>query len=204
MSDTPNQPDSATAGDLGLSGERRRLRQIAGNAPAHPAEPTGKAQFVAQLYQQQALPLVKFLASRYRNAAEAQDIAQEAWLRIFRLQHPEELDNARAFLFQTAANLAIDRARRGKLEQRYLDLELGLADATVAPSMEQTLAGRQALEQVEATLAKLPLKCRQAFVLHRSRGLPYPEIAQQLGVSTSMVEKYIIQALKALRLAVNP
>lgn len=160
---------------------------------------TEKQAFVAQLFEEQAVPLVKYLTARFRNPAEAQDIAQEAWLRIFRLANPEELSNAKAFLFQTASNLAIDRARRGKLEQKYLDQELGLAEPALAPSMERTIAGTQQLEQVEQVLVNLPLKCRQAFVAHRSQGLPYAEIARQLGVSTSMVEKYIIQALRQLR-----
>jgi RNA polymerase sigma factor (sigma-70 family) len=167
--------------------------------PGSPSALPSKESFVAQLFVEQAVPLVKYLTARFRNAAEAQDIAQEAWLRIFRLGNPEQLSNAKAFLFQTASNLAIDRARRGKLEQKYLDQELGLAEPALAPSMERTVVGTQQLELVEQALLSLPLKCRQAFVAHRNRGLPYAEIARQLGVSTSMVEKYIIQALRHLR-----
>lgn len=167
--------------------------------PAAPCDRPPKDAFVAQLFVEQAVPLVKYLSARFRNVAEAQDIAQEAWLRIFRLGNPEQLSNAKAFLFQTASNLAIDRVRRGKLEQKYLDQELGLAEPALAPSMERTVVGTQQLELVEQALLSLPLKCRQAFVAHRNQGLPYAEIARQLGVSTSMVEKYIIQALRHLR-----
>jgi len=45
----------------------------------------------------------------------------------------------------------------------------------------------------------MPQKVRRAFLLHRSKDLSYPEIAAEMGVSTSMVEKYIIQALKQIR-----
>ena len=55
------------------------------------------------------------------------------------------------------------------------------------------------LAMVHKALSELPLKCRQAFTMHRNLGLSYPEISEALGVSTSMVEKYIIQALKAFR-----
>jgi RNA polymerase sigma-70 factor (ECF subfamily) len=65
--------------------------------------------------------------------------------------------------------------------------------------VEDTVAAQQTLDTVEQALFDLPSKCRQAFVLHRQSGLSYPEIAQELGVSTSMVEKYIIQALKHFR-----
>lgn len=209
MSDRQRRPERKP--ELSLLPTKAQTPLPASDAPeqqigplSEPATATNKEAFIVELYTEQALPLVKYLTARFRNATEAQDIAQEAWLRIFRLAHPQELGNAKAFLFQTASNLAIDRVRRGKLEQKYLDQELGLAEPGLAPSMERTVAGTQDLEQVEQALLQLPLKCRQAFVAHRSQGLPYAEIARQLGVSTSMVEKYIIQALRHLRQTLNP
>ena len=65
--------------------------------------------------------------------------------------------------------------------------------------MEDTVDAQQTLKTIEEALFELPTKCRQAFVMHRQNNLSYPVIAQQLGVSTSMVEKYIIQALKHFR-----
>jgi len=58
---------------------------------------------------------------------------------------------------------------------------------------------QQSLLTIEAALYELPSKCRQAFVMRRQNNLSYSMIAEQLGVSTSMVEKYIIQALKHFR-----
>ena len=121
-------------------------------------------------------------------------MAQEAWLRIYRLDHPEELENAKAFLFQTASNLSIDRIRRVNLERKH-----NFTSDEATRSVEDTVDAQQALSTVESALYELPTKCRQAFVMHRRNNLSYPVIAEQLGVSTSMVEKYIIQALKHFR-----
>ena len=166
--------------------------------------PSGpKTAFVADLYTQQATPLVKYLTARFRNPEEAQEIAQEAWLRFYRLPAPENLQNAKAFLFQTASNLAIDRARRASLEQRYLDQEAKEPTRDESPTVEQAMQSREELELIEHALSQLPLKCRQAFVMHRVSGLSYPGIAEALAVSTSMVEKYIIQALKHFRSTLN-
>ena len=52
-----------------------------------------KTQFVAQLFEEQAVPLVKYLTARFKNPDEAREVAQEAWLRIFRLEHPEHLEH---------------------------------------------------------------------------------------------------------------
>ena len=154
-----------------------------------------KTQFVAQLFEQQAVPLVKYLTARFKNPDEAREVAQEAWLRIFRLEHPEHLENARAFLFQTASNLSIDRLRRTNIERKYLNP----SEEELSRSLEDTIDAQQTLRTIEAALYELPPKVRQAFVMHRHGNLSYPAIAEQLGVSTSMIEKYIIQALKHFR-----
>jgi RNA polymerase sigma-70 factor (ECF subfamily) len=158
-----------------------------------------KTHFVAALYREQAEPLVKYLTSRFQNADEAQEIAQEAWLRIYRLEHPEALDNAKAFLYQTASNVGIDRVRRLQLERRHAGIEHADEERWHTASVEASVDAQKTLITIERALAELPLKCRQAFVMNRQKSLSYPQIARELGVSTSMVEKYIIQALKHFR-----
>ncbi len=153
-----------------------------------------KSEFIADLFEEQATPLLKYLTARFKNVDEAKEVAQEAWLRVFRLDHPEELENAKAFLFQTASNLSIDRIRRASLERSH-DV---MAEEPVQ-SVEATVAAQETLRTIETSLYDLPTKCRQAFVMHRQKNMSYPVIAEQLGVSTSMVEKYIIQALKHFR-----
>ena len=81
----------------------------------------GKSEFVTHLFEEQATPLLRYLIARFKNADEAREIAQEAWLRIYRLENPEQLDNAKAFLFQTASNLSIDRIRRANLERTHAE-----------------------------------------------------------------------------------
>ena len=61
------------------------------------------------------------------------------------------------------------------------------------------MAAKQELAQLYALIDKLPNKIKVAFLLHRGRGLSYSEIAAEMGVSNSMVEKYITEALKLLR-----
>jgi RNA polymerase sigma factor (sigma-70 family) len=153
-----------------------------------------KSEFIEDLFEQQATPLIKYLTARFKNVDEAKEVAQEAWLRIFRLEHPEELENAKAFLFQTASNLSIDRIRRSNLERKHNNFA-----EEYTRSVEETVDAQQSLQTIEAALFELPSKCRQAFVMHRQNNLSYSVIATQLGVSTSMVEKYIIQALKHFR-----
>jgi RNA polymerase sigma-70 factor (ECF subfamily) len=155
-------------------------------------------EFLLELFQEHSAPLLKYLTSRFRDREDAAEIAQEAWLRMHRLEHPEQLSNPKAYLFQMASNLAVDRARRHALELRVCREELLAADEGL-PSAERAAEAEQSIDLIRAALEDLPADCRQAFVLHRGRDLSYPEIARQIGVSTSMVEKHIARALKHLR-----
>ena len=164
-----------------------------------------KAQFVAQLMEQHGPTLERFLARKLDNPADAAEVAQEAYMRIYRLEHPEELDNARAFLFQVASNLAVDQLRRRNLHFRFLKIEGAEAgrddgepgDRTASP--EHILDAREKLARIYRVVEGLPEKTRQAFLLHRTSGMSYTAIAREMGVSVSSVEKYILEALKQCR-----
>ena len=66
-------------------------------------------------------------------------------------------------------------------------------------SPERAAAVREQLQQVESALNGLPRKCRRAFLLHRTRHLSYQQIADEMGVSVSTVEKHMIRALGQCR-----
>ncbi|MEX0644536.1 MAG: sigma-70 family RNA polymerase sigma factor [Parvularculaceae bacterium] len=150
--------------------------------------------------------LVSWLAKKLRDAVVARDIAQEAYLRVWRFAHDTPIDDPRALLFKAAANLAANefKARRRARAERIEPPLASRADpaeavAADAPSPEREECARQDLAACRKVIAELPEKARRAFVLSRFEELTYREIAEQLGVSESSVEKYIILALKKLR-----
>ncbi|MCG3169782.1 MAG: putative RNA polymerase sigma factor FecI [Pseudomonadales bacterium] len=147
--------------------------------------------------------LVRFLARKLGSVEDAQDIAQEAFMRLHHLDLANELNNARAFLFQVASNLAIDQLRRRRLHARYLEDEgarLGNTAAQQDPGgPEQLATASEQLRLVYRAIDNLPARCREALMLHRVRGLSYGEIAREMGVSVSSVEKYILDALRHCR-----
>jgi RNA polymerase sigma factor (sigma-70 family) len=164
-----------------------------------PSLPKANPQFVTRLFQEQSEPLLKYLMSRFRDREDAAEIAQEAWLKVYGLENLEALTNPRAYLFQVASNLGVDRIRHSAIENRFNRQEQASARTESEPSAETSVAAQESLALVSQALSELPEPCRQAFILHRGRDLSYPEIATELGVSTSMVEKHIIRALRHLR-----
>ena len=165
-----------------------------------------KDQFIAYLVTEHGVALEKYLARKLDNPDDAAELAQEAFIRLHRLEQPENLDNARAFLFQVATNLAVDQLRRRQLHFRFLKAEKNLAQDGEPPDLnaagaspEQILRARERLKAIQDAVDELPFKVKQAFLLHRQSGLPYSVIAEQMQVSVSSVEKYILQALKHCR-----
>ncbi len=159
-------------------------------------------EFIKDLFREHNTNLLKFLTHKLSNPDEAADVAQSAFQKMLTVGEPERLENAKSYLYQTAMNLAIDRIRKAQRRDSHLR---SLADASAdsddhnCPSPEKLIITRQELQRVKQIIDELPDKCRQAFIMHRSQQMTYSEISDALEVSVSMVEKYIIRALKHLR-----
>lgn len=151
--------------------------------------------------------LVRWLTRKLADADTARDIAQSTYLRVWTYAQTEGVDNVQALIFKTAANLAANefRARRRRKEKQHtstastenaLDL---VADN--GPTPEGLVSDRQLLKACLDAIDALPLNVKRAFVMSRFEEKNYREIASELQVSESSVEKYIITALSELRLA---
>ncbi|WP_281301421.1 MULTISPECIES: RNA polymerase sigma factor [unclassified Iodidimonas] len=147
--------------------------------------------------------LVRSLVGKLNHHQDAQDTAQDAYVRYLRIQNPGPISNLAAFIGKSARNLAIDRLRTRKrkrqTEQPSFDGEIDDLAGPSCDDPERTLAARQQIDAISEAINALPPRCRQAFILHRFHGLSYDAIALELHVSKSSVEKYIIEALTACR-----
>lgn len=150
--------------------------------------------------------LIGYLLRKGRGGEDAEDMAQEAFLRFHRAGHDLAAADARPLLFVIARNVQLDRwksagreaARRG--QDNVHDLDAGpRALASETPPADRRLIGRQDLAAAAAAIRALPPKTRDAFLLHRFESLTYRQIADRLGVSVSMVEKHIAVALRELK-----
>lgn len=140
-----------------------------------------------------------YLRRTLRRDDDADEIAQEAMLRIWNARASVEIDGARPLLFRIAANLAIDRLREHR-RWRFTEIAEEIEPAETV-SAERVVAARQELEIVAAAIAALPENCRRAFLMSRVEGEKHAEIAARMGISKSMVEKHIAEAVFRLSLA---
>jgi RNA polymerase sigma-70 factor (ECF subfamily) len=132
-------------------------------------------------------------------AHERDDIVQEVYCRLLRLDSVEHIDDPRAYVFRVARNVVLGQIRRNRvvsiMTMQNLD-ELHVADAT--PNPETATAARVELNQVLSLIRDLPERCRQVFELRKVHGLSQAETAQRLGVSENIVEKETAKGLTAI------
>jgi RNA polymerase sigma factor (sigma-70 family) len=165
--------------------ERERSSEVTGN---------DRAQRISRLFSEHNESLIQFLATRLRSVQEAKEVAQEAYVRLLSLEDSGAVSFLRAFLFKTAANLAVDRIR--SRNRQRLAVDAGLCDETrEAPTPDRETASAQEVEIVRHLIGELPPKCRRAFLLHRVHGLEFAEIAQEMGLSERMIRHYVLRAV---------
>ena len=159
--------------------------------PNEPASAESRRDTVARLFDEHNESLIRFLRLRLRSDEEAKEVAQEAYVRLLQLDRPEAVSYFRAFLFKTAANIAIDRLRRTTLDRKHATLT---SFDEVSPSAEQTQSQQEMLRLVGECLEELPPKCRKAFLLSRIYGLSTAEIAAQMRLTPRMIRTYLVRA----------
>ena len=129
----------------------------------------------------------------------AEDLSQEAYLKVSAAIRKGPIAYPRPFLYQTAKNLALDHLRKQKVRGRAFDDPddgdevLQVADVLPGPERSATIA--QEVDRLLAILAGQPRRRREILVLHKIHGWRYDEIAAYFGISRSAVEKNIRTAL---------
>lgn len=156
------------------------------------------AQFLTTLFEKHQPELRRLISYKFNKTyQDAEDIVQDAFHNILRAENIESLENPKAYLFQTASNLALNRIRKQQHHQRYV---AGLdAEETNELTPERCVSAVSDLRRLERALERLPQKYRCTFLLSRVQDKTYREISEILGISESTVEKHIIKALKYLR-----
>lgn len=157
----------------------------------------------ARLLSERLLPRAFRHAARVLgDRAEAEDLAQEAMLRLWKAAADWRTDGTAkpaTWLHKVVANLAIDRLRRSGRS-----VEIGDEDfADGAPGMEARLQDDDRMSALDRALASLPERQRQAVVLRHIEELSNPEIAEVLGIGVEAVESLTARGKRALKTALE-
>lgn len=131
---------------------------------------------------------------------EIEDIVQETYVRVCQIENPEDIRHPRSFLLKTAKNLAFDHIKRAetRLAQSMddeLEAEWTEQKARTDDTYDKVAANQEFAHFCEA-VRHLPIQCRKVFVLKKVYGYSQKEIANQLQISESTVEKHIANGIK--------
>ncbi len=167
------------------------------------------------LLQRYRTPLIHFLSRMVRDAAAAEDLAQEVFLRVYRARKDYKASaKFTTWMFRIATNLALNALRDG----RYRQLEFSLDDPQEGedgqpqmfevpdrePMAEQKLIERDRAAVIRRAIHALPEKQRAAVLLHKYHEMDYDEIARILDCSVSALKSLLFRAYETLRVQLAP
>ena len=155
-----------------------------------------QTQAVSALYLEHHHWLLCWLRRKLGCPHSAADLSHDTFLRVLGQPHQlAQVREPRAWLTTIAHGLAVDQARRKALERAYLEA-LACQPESSYPSAETQAMLMDCLARIDAMLDGLHPRSRTVLLLSRLDGLGYLEIARQMGVSLSTVEKHMATALR--------
>src|SRR3984893_981667 len=151
-------------------------------------------------------PVIHFLYRMVQNAAVAEELAQEVFLRVYKARGSyEPTAKFTTWLFRIASHLALNWIRDGRNEKRQANLDEESSDgiAKQAPdrgrTVEQELVYQVKLREVRQADESLPAKQKAAVMMHKYQEMEYAQIADVLSCSESAVKSLLFRAYESLR-----
>jgi RNA polymerase sigma factor (sigma-70 family) len=167
-----------------------------------PEEPSGEHDFSA-LYRATLAPLRRYLTRLLGNASEAQDVAHDAYMRVYPALSGRTARKPTALLYTAARRLAINRLKRRSISPLARDAFIPEMSASAEPGVAQQVIARQELELLGEAISELPEGCRMVLLLCKIEQLSHREISERLGIAVSTIEKQHARALRLLRSALE-
>ena len=177
----------------------------------------GDEQSFALLLHRYRSPLVNFLYRMVRNREQAEDLAQEVFIRVYRAR-ADYVPSAKftTWLFRIATNLALNSVRDTRHQRMEVSLdapvkvdseegdERPLDVAEKNPNIEEHLVQEAQRDMIRHAIDKLPEKQRAAVLLHKYQDLDYGEISKILSCSESALKSLLFRAYETLRVELAP
>jgi RNA polymerase sigma-70 factor (ECF subfamily) len=158
---------------------------------------------VAQyLLDQYWAPLLRYAEGILEGTADAQDIVQDAFLRLWANRDKwSEAGSVRSLLYTVTRNLALDERRRHARRGQVSD-DVDIPHIGPSPSDDVVLA--EARQAANDAVSRLPPKRQEVFRLAREEGLSHKEIAAIMGISVNTAANHMVHAMADLKAALAP
>ena len=155
----------------------------------------GEAQY-KELFNNHAQELRNYLYFKCRDLAQAQDLMQESFLRLWQNRKNVQVEKALPYLYTVGNRLFLDQKRHEKVVQKFFQQQQVSVEREDPQYLVELEEFRARLEKI---LDGMPEKWRTVFLMNRIEKITYREIAERLGLSVKAVEKRMHNALKHLQ-----
>jgi len=160
----------------------------------------GTDEFVSRLSRTHGAQLLRFLERMLGRKDLAEDVAQEAYLKLYRLSRPSEVVSPRALLFDVATKLALDRLKQKRAEAASAGEPAEMNDVPDdSPRPDRRVLLDEAMQRLTRIIEELQPSLRQVFVMRYVTQMPRQEIADKLQISVGAVEQRLTRALTHCR-----
>lgn len=156
-------------------------------------------QALAALMERYWRPMVAFALDKMRGQDAAEDLVQEAFVRVWERRRQLRPDaSPRAYLYRVLRNLITDEFRRRQMRERFSWFK-SFGEPAEVPSPAANLEAGEFASAADKAIAALPERRRDVFVLAHLHGLSYREVAETLGITPRTVANHMSLALAQLR-----
>lgn len=152
---------------------------------------------ISDLYEEHADTLRRYIRRHLHSESDAEDVLQDVFVRLCRRGDLSDLHTPLAVLFKIAFRLSLNmiRQRRTSLVNPWIRIaDLSVVDSQTCP--ERSLQAKDELEALSKIIATLSPQCQKVITLRHVHGLSYKEMADELGIAVSTIEKHATRGRK--------
>ncbi|WP_196895440.1 RNA polymerase sigma factor [Aureivirga marina] len=151
-----------------------------------------------ELYTKYSKDVYHFMYYKTGSKDNAEDLLQEAFVRLWKNCEKVSYEKAKSFLFTVASNLFLNEKKHEKVVLKYRESQ-NVSESRDNDTPENLLRQKEFQQKLNDAIASLSEKQREVFLLSRIDKKTYAEIAEMLGISVKAVEKRMHKALSVLR-----
>ena len=148
------------------------------------------------IYNAHAKDIRRFLFYKTQDLDKAEDILQEVFIKLWENCNNVDYDKVKSYIYSIANNIFLNEVKHQKVVQNYGKYN---KRESTNESPEFIMLEKEFMEKLESTIANLPEKQREVFLMNRIEKKKYKEIALHLNISLKAVEKRMHQALVVIR-----
>jgi len=147
------------------------------------------------LFDEYFKPIKNFIYFKVGNTAMAEDLAQDAFVKLWKSREGIKKSTVKSYLYTIANNLTINHLKRNQLRYKF-ENQYESRSQTETPEFKMIM--KEYEERLNEVLASIPDGSREVFLMNRIEGLKYREIAERLDLSVKAIEKRMSKAIQII------